>query len=378
MTRNTRQRAVVVDETGWVVLGEADVPKLVPGKILVKVVTAAQNPADWKTVTLGKKTGATVGCDFAGIVEEIGPDVPEGVRTVGERVAGFVLSATGNNGSFSEYVVAPAQAVVHIPSTWSFEDAAQLGIAPFTAAQTLFLTLRLPTPLAPAPSPIPLLISGGSSSVGLYAIQLARLSGLRVLATASPKNFDLVKSYGVDEVYDYHDPEAGKKINRSTGGHLKEALDCIAERGTQALISDALSDDGGIVAIINSCESPRAGVKVIFSTIATFLGEPIELPFPATPTADDIEQGKKYRKDVVRASGLWENQAESSFDPPEWTCERTRRVEARERWKGQCAENNVSDFRYTRQDESRKAATMNLLSSESYVGPGSFSFQHRM
>lgn len=183
------------------------------------------------------------------------------------------LSATGSNGAFAEYVVAPAEVVVHVPDEWPFEDAAQLGIAPFTAAQTLFITLNLPTPLSPTAESTPILISGGSSSVGLYAIQLAKLSGLRVIATSSPRNFDLLTSYGADEVYDYHDPDAARKIKESTRGQLKEALDCIGEDSTPTLISDALSDSDGAVAIITKYDSPRAGVKLIRSVVFSLLGE---------------------------------------------------------------------------------------------------------
>jgi NADPH:quinone reductase-like Zn-dependent oxidoreductase len=46
------------------------------------------------------------------------------------------------------------------------------------------------------------LVYGGSTAVGLFAVQLAKLAGYKVVATASPKNFDLVKSYGADEVVD--------------------------------------------------------------------------------------------------------------------------------------------------------------------------------
>jgi NADPH:quinone reductase-like Zn-dependent oxidoreductase len=46
------------------------------------------------------------------------------------------------------------------------------------------------------------LVYGGSTAVGMFAVQLAKLAGYKVVATASPKNFDLVKSYGADEVVD--------------------------------------------------------------------------------------------------------------------------------------------------------------------------------
>jgi len=100
----TKQKAVSITQTGPK-FGLADVPKPGPGQILVKVVAAAQNPADWKSLELDLKAsqyGGIVGYDFAGMVEELGPDVPAGVRSVGERVGG----CRPRNSSFS-----------HLPTT---------------------------------------------------------------------------------------------------------------------------------------------------------------------------------------------------------------------------------------------------------------------
>jgi NADPH:quinone reductase-like Zn-dependent oxidoreductase len=116
----TIQKAIVIQQDGSVALREIAVPKPGPDEILVKIVAAAQNPTDcewtllreehrgffWfqysncilslslvltgKTALYGKRAGSVSGCDFSGIVEEIGPNVPPGLRLIGERVAGFV------------------------------------------------------------------------------------------------------------------------------------------------------------------------------------------------------------------------------------------------------------------------------------------------
>lgn len=66
-----------------------------------------------------------------------------------------------------------------------------------------------------------ILVWGGSSSVGAYAIQLASLGGFKVVATASPANFDYVRSLGADVVVDYHDgDQAVELIQKATGGKL--------------------------------------------------------------------------------------------------------------------------------------------------------------
>jgi NADPH:quinone reductase-like Zn-dependent oxidoreductase len=234
-----------------------------------------------------------VGNDYAGVVEELGPDVPEGMWTIGERVAGFVLgsqsfllilflvhsllteshtTAVQANGAFSEYLVARAEVeVVPIPDGWSFEEAAQLGVAPLTALQCLHETLELPSPFeARSTAEQPqrtILIWGGASAVGQYAIQFAKLCGLRVLTTASSKNFDLVKGLGVDEVFDYRDEGAVENIRAATGNALDIAIDTISEGKTPAQVTGAIGDKGGKVAIVLPYESPRPTVKVTFSMV---------------------------------------------------------------------------------------------------------------
>jgi len=259
--------------------GLVDVTKPGPGQILVKVVAAAQNPTDWKTlgrVLKEAKYGGIVGNDFAGVVEELGPDVPEGMWTVGERVAGLVFGTDKANGAFSEYVVADAELqVVPIPGGWSFEEAAQLGVAPLTALQCLHETLELPSPFeARSTAEQPqrtILIWGGASAVGQYAIQFAKLGGLRVVTTASSKNFDLVKGLGADEVFDYRDEGVVEKIRVATGNALDIAFDTISEGKTPVQVTGAIGEKGGKVAIILPYESPRPTVKVTFSVIPNLL-----------------------------------------------------------------------------------------------------------
>lgn len=112
-------------------------------------------------------------------------------------------------GSFQKYSVALAQATTPLPDSIPFESAAVLPLALSTAAAGLYkedgLGLPLPT-TNPKSTGKTLLVWGGSSSVGATAIQLARASGLSVIATASKRNSELVKKLGADEVFDYSTP----------------------------------------------------------------------------------------------------------------------------------------------------------------------------
>lgn len=139
---------------------------------------------------------------------------------------------------------------MHLPDTWSFEQAAQLGIAIYTTFQTLYQSHDLPSPLAATTEDIPLLVYGASSAVGLYVLQVAKAAGLKTYALCSPKNCDLVKSFGADEVYDYRDPDASKKIKAASGGKIQAAVDTISEHGSVNIIVTALSPEGGKIATI--------------------------------------------------------------------------------------------------------------------------------
>jgi NADPH:quinone reductase-like Zn-dependent oxidoreductase len=181
-----------------------------------------------------------------------------------------LYTAVQANGAFSEYMVVDAElGVFPIPDGWSFEEAAQLGVAPSTALLCLHQTLELPSPFEAKSGPQrSILIWGGASSVGQYAIQFAKFGGLRVVTTASPKNFDLVKGLGADEVFDYRDENVVEKIRAATGNELDIAIDTISEGKTPEQVAGSIGDKGGKVAVILPCESPRPDVKAIL-TLAT-------------------------------------------------------------------------------------------------------------
>jgi NADPH:quinone reductase-like Zn-dependent oxidoreductase len=118
-------------------------------------------------------------------------------------------------------------------------EATTLGAAILTAAVGLYQELQLPMPPAPS-SDIPILIWSGASisltyfpliktSVGMLAIQVATLSGLQVITTASPRNHDLLKSFGAQHLLDYRSPTVVEDIFRLTGCRLEYIYDCISE-----------------------------------------------------------------------------------------------------------------------------------------------------
>lgn len=277
------------------------VPKLRPTYLLAKVEAIALNPTDWKHIkyNLTAPNGIS-GCDFAGTVVEVGLDVAKSFKP-GDRIAG---TAHGGNfsqpedGCFAEYAMAKADLLVKIPDGLSFEAAATFPLGVSTVGQGLYqqaLTLNLPTD--PTKNGETVLIYGGSSATGSLGIQFAKLSGYRVLTTCSPKNNDFVKSLGADAVYDYKDPECGKKINKDTNNSLKLVWDTISTDSSAKICAEAMSSDpsGAKYGSILDIESPRKDVESTFTIMYTIFNESFHIggdDVPAVPA--DFEFAKKF------------------------------------------------------------------------------------
>ncbi|KAL7928325.1 GroES-like protein [Trichoderma chlorosporum] len=244
--------AVIQGEGGSLkVVSGLPLPQLESGHILVKTAAVALNPCDFKTPAACPTPGCYDGCDFAGTVVALGSDVQEnGPWKIGDRVFGAVNGSNPadlDSGSYSEYIKAVSVFTYRIPDWMSFEEAA--GLSPCciaTAGVAVFQSLELPgTFEEPAEKPLDVLIYGGSTSVGGLAIQMVKLLGHRAITTCSPKNFELVKSYGADEALDYKSPTCAADIKKLTRNCLKYAVDPFGEVRTMSLCFDALGRAGG-------------------------------------------------------------------------------------------------------------------------------------
>ncbi|KAH6880821.1 alcohol dehydrogenase class-3 [Thelonectria olida] len=293
--------AIVIQSPGTAKLVEVSIPELRDEYIIVKVKAVAVNPTDVLHVNYFATPGARVGCDYAGIVEQVGSGVEKTLKK-GDRVAGFAHGANAlhhEDGTFAEYITAKGDLLVLIPDNVSFEEAATLGVGITTVGQALYQSLDLPTPSAPAERRFPILIYGGSTATGALAIQFAKLSGLDVYTTASPKNFEYVKTLGADGVFDYNSETVVEDIKQATGGQLKHALDCISKEPTARIAVGALSDDGGVYTTLlplpNDFVSSINSNVTAKSTLAyTSIGEDFVFGQPVAANADDLSFAKKF------------------------------------------------------------------------------------
>lgn len=156
-------------------------PKLRDDYVLVKPHAVALNPTDWKHIAYGRAMdGALVGCDYAGVVQEVGKSVSKKWQK-GDSICGVVHGSNliqGEDGAFAEYIVAKGDVQMRKPTNLSYAKAATISLGAITVGQGLYQkSLRLNLPTDPTTTQDYVLIYGGGTSVGGLAIQFAKLYG---------------------------------------------------------------------------------------------------------------------------------------------------------------------------------------------------------
>ncbi|TRM65469.1 chaperonin 10-like protein [Schizophyllum amplum] len=247
--------AVIPDTQTSVLIGPSErdlttipVGKPGPDEVLIKNVAVAANPKDWKASQWLYQAGEKFveGNDVAGTIVAVGEGVSE--YKIGARVAAFTKMATKDNkyGAYQEYTVAPASTTFPIPNSVPFEEAASLPLAVMTAALGLFLHLGIAAPDTPeAASNVgkAIIINGAATSVGAFAVQLAKRAGLFVVGTAGASKA-YAKELGADVVVDYRDYEGDAildALSSAVGGRPTSwAYDAVSEHGSELLFARAL------------------------------------------------------------------------------------------------------------------------------------------
>ncbi|CAE7153795.1 unnamed protein product [Rhizoctonia solani] len=172
------------------------VPRVRDGEVLVKIEAAALNPVGYKLMQLLPNLFShrphVAEHDFTGIIADAG----NSDYKVGDPVIGMIpvpLQRKNGQGALAQYATVPTQYIVSRPPSLVATQAAGISLAGVTAylATTQYLEVE---------SGQHILINGGSSSVGSFAIQIAKARGCTVTASCSTANLDLVRSLGADEV----------------------------------------------------------------------------------------------------------------------------------------------------------------------------------
>ncbi|PIA93879.1 Protein TOXD [Cercospora beticola] len=190
-------------------LASSSIPQPGPDELIIETKALSINPIDVAQSTKGlylKSFPRILGQDVSGIVHSIGTQGNSPFST-GDRVTAHAWSMlTGQNedAAWQKYVRVKAKNTAKLPNKISFAESVVLPLVLNTAAAGLYQTLQLPLPEVgkKRTGEGVLVVYGGSSAVGLSVTQLATASGVRVIAIASEKNFELVKEVGAEEVFD--------------------------------------------------------------------------------------------------------------------------------------------------------------------------------
>jgi len=214
-------------------------PEPGPGEVLVRVHTSGINPTDYKTrggLTARPIDGFQVPHhDGAGVIEAVGDGVDP--ARAGQRVWLWMAAFGRRYGTAAEWTVLPELHAVPLPDNASFELGACLGVPAMTAHHCLF-----------ADGPVAgktVLVAGGAGAVGHFAIELAKRSGARVIATVSgPEKAALAEKSGADLVVNYRSADAASQIQA-----FAPAVDRVIEvaLGANLRLDLAVSHPGTIV-----------------------------------------------------------------------------------------------------------------------------------
>lgn len=180
-----------------------EIPNPVPTKreVLIKVQATSINSWDYDLLTgafmarliggVRKPRQTIIGCDIAGIVESVGPNVTKWKK--GDRVFGDLSG--GKWGGFAEYALGDDNVLARIPDQLSYEQASAIPQAGLLALQGLRK--------GGLDQGMNVLINGAGGGVGMFAIQLAKAVGAMVTAVDRSSKFDQMKQWGADHVIDF-------------------------------------------------------------------------------------------------------------------------------------------------------------------------------
>ena len=192
------------------ITGELPVPVPQTNEVLVRVHATAATPTEFEWYpTFNTRAGMprpfpiVPSHELSGVISALGADVRTGLK-IGDAVYG--LNDWFANGALAEYCIAPATALAPKPTSLTHAQAAVVPISALTAWQALVTRGMVERGQR-------VLIHGGSGGVGVFAVQIARLRGAHVIATASAANLDFVRSLGADEVIDYRTERFERYVN---------------------------------------------------------------------------------------------------------------------------------------------------------------------
>lgn len=223
-------------------------PEATGRDLLVRIEAVSVNPVDTKVRAPSKPARTmplVLGWDAAGVIESVGPGVSQ--FKAGDAV--FYAGEITRPGSNSQYQLVDERLVGHRPRSLTVEEAAAFPLVSITAYEALFERLGID---AEGRSRGTLLIIAGAGGVGSMAVQLAKLAGLTVVATASRQESVLwVQQLGADHVLNHRQPLRPQL--EAAGFHAVDyILNCADTDGYWDAMADLIIPQGSICTIVEN------------------------------------------------------------------------------------------------------------------------------
>jgi NADPH2:quinone reductase len=270
-------KAIAHSGTDIASLNEIELPRPAPAghDLLVKVEAVSVNPVDTKQRKAGSPTPRVLGWDAAGTVEAVGPEVT--LFKAGDAV--YYAGDVTRPGCDSEFHLVDERIVGRKPKKLDFAQAAAIPLTAITAWESFFDRMKVQKGRS-------VLIIGGAGGVGSIGIQIAKLAGLHVTATASrAETIAWCKELGADVVVNHREDLVRQ---------VKKPVDYIANFSGDLdaywpAMAELVAPQGAVLAIVANAK-PLA-MDVVRSKSATVCWE-LMFTRPRFKTADMIEQHK--------------------------------------------------------------------------------------
>ena len=228
------------------VLTLKDVEDIAPttGEVRVKLAFSGVNPSDVKSRTgrpgLERPAFDLIipHSDGAGVIDAVGPGVDS--KRIGQRVWVWNGQWQRPFGTAASHITLSAEQAIPLPEDIGLEVGASLGIPGLTACHAVLG--------GGAVSGSTVLVQGGAGTVGFLATQMAKWAGAKVIATGSPRDFDLMTSAGADVVLDYRAPDLAEQILTANAGQLIETIVEVEFGINLAVDTDVIAPNGRLAA----------------------------------------------------------------------------------------------------------------------------------
>lgn len=232
-----------------VVLAEVPIPEINANEVLVKMKAFGVGIHDRYFIPRNVKFPYPIGSEGAGVITKTGSNVTN--FQVGDRVI-LTSSLQPKGGCWAEYAAVPSQNLFHLPAEIDFIQGAAIPVAGKTALECMHaLDLKEGNTL---------FIAGASGAIGTVVIQLAKMQGIRVIASASSKNHEYLKSLGAEKAVDYTDPNWKTVVKEWMLGGVDAAL--AIQPGTADESMEVVKNGGKVITVSGDQVEPKRNISV--------------------------------------------------------------------------------------------------------------------